>query len=138
MKDLYTAVVQVTSGRDGHAKSSDGNLSVPLGFPKELGGAGTATNPEQLFAAGYAACFASTLKAVASQQGHKPGAVKINAEATLAVSEFGSYHVTEVRLQISDLGLGEVAPEVVEASMKVCAYTNATRGNVAVTIDVLS
>lgn len=64
--------------------------------------------------------------------------MKIRSEATLAVSEFGSYHVTEVRLQISDLDLGEAAADVVEASKKVCAYTNATRGNVSVTIEVLS
>lgn len=138
MKNLYTAHVHVTSGRDGHARSSDGQLSVALGFPKELGGAGTAANPEQLFAAGYAACFASTLKAVAGQQQLKPGAVRIDAAATLGVSEVGSYHVTQVRLQIHELGLGEAAAAVVEAAKKVCAYTNATRGNVDVMIDVVS
>ncbi|HEX4871048.1 MAG TPA: Ohr family peroxiredoxin [Nevskiaceae bacterium] len=138
MKTLYTAQVVVSSGRDGQARSSDGVLALPLGFPRELGGSGSATNPEQLFAAGYAACFASTLKAVAVQQQLKPGPVRIEAEATLAVDEQGRYRIPQVRLRIHELGVGAASAALIEAAKQVCAYTNATRGQVEALIEVLS
>lgn len=138
MKNLYRSKVIVTGGRDGSAKSADGHLDFRLGFPKELGGAGDAVNPEQLFAAGFAACFISTLKAVAAKHGVKPGAIRIESEATLSVSDAGSYHITQVLMRVYDLAAGGAASAIVEDAKQVCAYSNATRGNVDVQIQVLS
>lgn len=129
MKSLYTAKVSVTSGRDGSAKSSDGRLDLRLGSPKELGGAGDSANPEQLFAAGYAACFASSIKAAANKLGVKLGPVSIEAEGTLSLRDDGSYIVSSVRLVVSASGLAEAAPAVIDEAKRICAYSNATRGN---------
>ncbi len=130
MKDLYTARVAVTGGRDGSAASDDGKLSVKLGFPKALGGSGESANPEQLFVAGFAACFASTLKAVANNKSLKIGDVAIDGEATLSLRDDGAYTISRVKLTVAVDGLGERGDEVIEAAKRVCAYSNATRGNV--------
>ncbi len=130
MKNLYTAHVNVTSGRDGSAVSSDGKLSVNLGFPKELGGDGAAVNPEQLFAAGYAACFASSIKAAATALKLRPGQVSVEGAATLSVRDDGSYLVSHVSLTVHAEGLGDAAFKVIEEAKRICAYSNATRGNV--------
>jgi Ohr subfamily peroxiredoxin len=130
MKDLYTAYVKVSGGRDGHALSRDGHLSVKLGFPKELGGAGDSANPEQLFVAGYAACFASTIKAVAGAKSIKPTALTIDGEGTLTVRDDGTYIVSHVKLTVHAEGLGEAGPAIIEEAKRFCAYSNATRGNV--------
>ena len=127
MKNLYTAHVHVTSGRDGSATSSDGRLDLRLGFPKELGGAGDAANPEQLFVAGYAACFASSVKAAAAQLGVSAGAISVDAAGTLSVRDDGAYLVSHVSLQVR--GLSERADEVIAEARRICAYSNATRGN---------
>ncbi len=129
MKSLYTAKVSVTSGRDGAAKSADGRLDVHLGFPKELGGAGDKANPEQLFVAGYAACFASSLKAAAAKAGTKLGAVAIDAEGTLSLRDDGSYLISSVRLVVRLTGLETPAEPLVAEAKRICAYSNATRGN---------
>lgn len=130
MKPLYTSHVTVQSGRDGSAKSSDGNLDIRLGWPKELGGAGDAANPEQLFVAGYAACFGSSVRAAAAAGKFTIGPVRLDAEATLAAHEDGSYHVSDVRLTVIADGLAANADQILTEARRICAYSNATRGNV--------
>ena len=127
MKNLYTAHVKVTGGRDGSAVSSDGHLSVKLGFPKELGGA---ANPEQLVVAGYAACFASTIKALAGARSVKPGPITIDAAGVLSVRDDGTYIVSHVTLTVHAPELGAAGPALIEDAKRFCAYSNATRGNV--------
>lgn len=134
MKDLYTAHVSITSGRDGSATSADGQLDVKLGFPKELGGDGGAANPEQLFVAGYAACFATSIKAAAGSLKTSVGSVQIDAQATLAVREDGSYLVSQVQLMVHAPRLGNAADAVIAEAKRICAYSNATRGNVTLTV----
>jgi Ohr subfamily peroxiredoxin len=130
MKNLYIAQVTVTSGRDGGAVSSDGKLQLDLGFPKELGGDGAAANPEQLFAAGYAACFASSIKAAAAALQLRLSQVSVDGAATLSVREDGSYLVSLVTLTVHTEGLGDSAPRVIHEAQRICAYSNATSGNV--------
>jgi lipoyl-dependent peroxiredoxin len=129
MKNLYTAQVTVTSGRDGAARSSDGHLDVRLGLPRELGGRGDAANPEQLFIAGYAACFASSVKAAAASLSVAVSQVRIDAQGTLAALDDGSYTVAHVRLAVQAEGLGDRAEAVLAEAKRICAYSNATRGN---------
>jgi osmotically inducible protein OsmC len=132
MKNLYTAQVAVRSGRDGGATSSDGHLDVRLGFPKALGGTGDAANPEQLFAAGFAACFASSVKAAARALAVPLGEVNVQAEATLSVRDDGSYIVSHVRLAVQAEGLTDRAEDVLAEAKRICAYSNATSGNTTV------
>lgn len=134
MKDLYTAHVQVTGGRDGLARSADGLLNQRLSFPKELGGAGDAANPEQLFVAGYAACFASTLRNLASGKSLSIGAVSIDAEGTLSVRDDGTYIVSKVLLNVHFDLKGEAAHALIEDAKRYCAYSNSTRGLVETTV----
>lgn len=128
MKDLYTARVSVTSGRDGNATSDDGMLSARLAFPKALGGSADGTNPEQLFVAGYAACFASSIRAVAHARQLAVGPLAIDGEGVLSVRDDGSYVVSRVVLSVR--GAGPNGPAVIDEAKRVCAYSNATRGNV--------
>lgn len=130
MKNLYTSHVQVASGRDGSARSDDGRLDVALAFPAALGGSGQGANPEQLFAAGYAACFASSLKGAAATLGHSLGVLSLAAEATLGVREDGAYAIPQVRLVVQGLGDHPAADAIVAEARRICAYSNATRGNV--------
>lgn len=134
MKNLYTAQVHVTSGRDGSARSSDGKLDLRLSFPKELGGNGEAANPEQLFIAGYAACFASSVKAAASKLNVALHALHVDGQSTLSVLEDGSYLISQVVLTVH--GLIERADEVLAEAKRICAYSNATRGNTVTTINL--
>jgi Ohr subfamily peroxiredoxin len=136
-KVLYRARATSTGGRDGRSVSSTGVLDVALTTPKELGGSGeTGTNPEQLFAAGYSACFIGALKFVGGQQ-------KISVPAdTSIVADVGIGQVPggfgiEVTLTISLPGVArEVAEKLVAAAHQVCPYSNATRGNIDVTLIV--
>lgn len=130
MKNLYTAHVHVTSGRDGKASSSDGRLSIALGWPKELGGDGQAANPEQLFAAGYAACFASSIKGAAAALKVPVAVVDVQASATLSLRDDGAYTVSGVELVVQAPSLGAQAAAVIEEAQRICAYSNATRGQV--------
>jgi Ohr subfamily peroxiredoxin len=136
-KVVYQAHAKVTGGRDGRATSSDGVLDVKLGVPKEMGGAGgEATNPEQLFAAGYSACFLGALKYVASQE-----KVKIPAEAqiegTVGIGPVPTGFAIEVQLDISLPGIERsVAEDLVKKAHVVCPYSNATRGNIDVTLNI--
>jgi len=137
MKNLYTARVHVTGGRDGGAKSSDGLLALKLGFPKELGGAGDAANPEQLFVAGYAACFASTVKSLAKARSIPMGSIEIEGEGTLSVREDGTYIVSSVHLAVRAPDLGEAGADLIQEAQRYCAYSNATRGNVTTTVQLV-
>jgi Ohr subfamily peroxiredoxin len=129
-KDLYTANVHVAGGREGRAVSDDKLLDVALAMPAALGGPGQATNPEQLFAAGFAGCFASSIKFSAIAMKLDPGTVEVDGTATLVANDDGSYGL-KVRLAARIPGLdGAARDAVVEAAKRVCAYTNATRGNV--------
>lgn len=126
----YTAVA-TANGRDGRAVTSDGRLDVSLAPPREMGGSGDGTNPEQLFAAGYAACFASALAAVARKNRQDVRDVSVTAEVGLggdAEKGFGLTVVLRVELP-DDLDNGR---DLVERAHQICPYSNATRGNVPV------
>ena len=133
-KRLYTAVATATSGREGRAKSDDGALDVALVPPKSLGGSGAAgTNPEQLFAAGYAACFGSAVSHVARAKKIQAGPVSITANVTLGAVGQGFGLAVELVASIPELPR-EQAEALVQAAHQVCPYSNATRGNIAVDI----
>ncbi|TKD44082.1 organic hydroperoxide resistance protein [Azotobacter chroococcum] len=134
---LYTATATATGGRDGRAVSSDGVLDVKLTTPRELGGqGGEATNPEQLFAAGYSACFIGALKFVASQsQRQIPADASITGK--VGIGQIPGGFGLEVELDIRLPGLERaVAEELVAAAHQVCPYSNATRGNIEVRLNV--
>lgn len=137
MNVLYTATATATGGRDGRAISSDNILDVKLSTPKELGGAGgDGTNPEQLFAAGYSACFIGALKFVASQSKRRiPADASITAQ--VGIGQIPGGFGLDVDLNISLPGLEQAdAQALVEAAHHVCPYSNATRGNVDVRLHV--
>lgn len=134
-KTLYTAEATVTGGRaEGHGETSDGALAVDLRLPSELGGPGGGTNPEQLFAVGYASCFESALSVVARRQ-------KVDADGATVVSRV-NLHPTEERGFKLSVSLDVTVPDVdddtaaglVETAHKVCPYSNATRGNIGVAL----
>jgi lipoyl-dependent peroxiredoxin len=133
-KPLYTATATATAGREGRAKSDDGVLDLALAVPKGLGGNGAAgTNPEQLFAAGYAACFGSAVGHVARAQKIQPGPVNITAKVSLG--QVGQAFGLQVELvaRIPELPR-EQAQALIEAAHQVCPYSNATRGNIVVDV----
>lgn len=133
MQILYKASVTSTGGRDGHARSSDGNLDVRLTTPKELGGAGgEATNPEQLFAAGYSACFIGALKFVGAQQKVRiPADTSVRAE--VGIGQIPDGFGLDIDLHISLPGLDRaIANDLVTQAHQVCPYSNATRDNLEV------
>lgn len=137
MKALYTATATATGGRDGRAVSSDNILDVKLATPKELGGAGgAATNPEQLFAAGYSACFIGALKFVAGQKkATLPADTSITADVGIGQIEGGFGLDIDLRISLPGLDQAE-AQSLVDAAHLVCPYSNATRGNVDVRLHV--
>jgi osmotically inducible protein OsmC len=134
-KDLYTAEAHVTGGRaDGHGRSSDGALEVDLRLPTEMGGQGGGTNPEQLFAVGYAACFEGALAAVARRQKLEVGDVGIDSKVTLMTGEDRGFKIAvELHVTLPSVE-GEDAVELVRAAHLVCPYSNATRGNIEVVL----
>jgi len=137
-KVLYTTKASSTGGRTGASKSEDGALSVNLSTPRELGGAGGAgTNPEQLFAAGYSACFIGAMKAVGAGMKLKvPDDVSVTAE--VAIGPIPNGFGIQVAMAISVPGFERAAAEeLVAAAHKVCPYSNATRGNIDVTLTVI-
>jgi lipoyl-dependent peroxiredoxin len=135
MKVLYTAEAQVTGGRDqGHGRTSDGALDVQLRSPSELGGEGGGTNPEQLFAVGYAACFEGAIKTVARREKVEADDVSIDAKVSLGPQEDKSFTIA-VALDVTLPALDdEQAAEIVRAAHHVCPYSNATRGNIDVAL----
>lgn len=135
MKILYEAVATSSGGRTGQARSSDGRLAVALDTVKELGGAGgPGTNPEQLFAAGYSACYHSALKFVAGQKKVKvPAESAVTAHVGIGPNEKGVGFALDVSLEVSLPGLDRAeAQALVEEAHRVCPYSNATRGNIDV------
>jgi lipoyl-dependent peroxiredoxin len=131
-KRLYTATATATAGRDGRAKSDDGNLDVALVPPRALGGNGApGTNPEQLFAAGYSACFGSALGHVARAQKITTGPVAITAHVTIGPVGQAFGLAVELIADIPELPR-EQAEALLQAAHKVCPYSNATRGNIVV------
>ena len=137
-KVLYRATATVTGGRDGRALSSDGVLDAKLATPRELGGAGgEGTNPEQLFAAGYSACFLSALKFVA---GREKIALPADAsiEGTVGIGPIATGFGIEAELRISLPGLArDQAESLVQKAHLVCPYSNATRNNIDVTLTIV-
>jgi len=132
-KVLYTANAVVSGGRDGHGRSTDGQLEVELRVPKEMGGAGGGTNPEELFAVGYAACFEGALGAVARRQKLEIGEVTINSSVGLLPTGDGGFQLTVALDVVKPTGVdAEAAAELVRAAHQVCPYSNATRGNIDV------
>ena len=140
-KTLYTAHATSTGGRTGTTESSDGTLKLPLVTPKELGGAGgEGTNPEQLFAAGYSACFIGAMKAVAARQKITlPADVSIKADVSIGpmTGKEGAFGVA-VSMAISVPGMAAAdAEKLVATAHQVCPYSNATRGNIDVSLTVV-
>jgi len=136
---LYRTSATATGGRDGEAATADGSFAVKLATPKELGGAGgTGNNPEQLFAAGYAACFIGAMKFVAAQGGAKvPDAAKVTATVGIGPRSEGGFGL-DIALEISLPGLPRAeADALVEKAHLVCPYSNATRNNVAVRLAIV-
>ena len=133
MKILYTAEATVQGGREGQARSSDGNLVVNLSVPKEMGGSGgQGTNPEQLFAAGYAACFQSALMRIARRQQVDASQSTIIAKVGIGPIGEGRFGL-EVELHVAIPGVDKATGEkLVELAHQVCPYSNATRGNIPV------
>jgi lipoyl-dependent peroxiredoxin len=136
---LYTATATAHGGRNGRIRSSDGVLDMPLAMPKELGGAGGAvTNPEQLFAAGYAACFESALRLVAGKAGKNVKDASITASASIGKTPDGGFGLA-VELKGKLPGLSqEEAQQLMHTAHTVCPYSKATSGNIEVKLSVES
>ncbi|WP_237569865.1 organic hydroperoxide resistance protein [Mycolicibacterium lacusdiani] len=137
MKTLYTAEALATGeGRDGHGRTSDGRLDLDLATPTELGGSGNGTNPEQLFAVGYAACFHSALRLVARQEKADVSDSAVGARVSLGQINGGGFGLA-VELEITLPNLDhDAAQALAEKAHQVCPYSNATRGNIEVTLTV--
>ncbi|MDT5081267.1 MAG: lipoyl-dependent peroxiredoxin [Mycobacterium sp.] len=138
MKTLYTAEALATGeGRDGHGRTSDGKLDLDLATPPELGGSGNGTNPEQLFAIGYAACFHSALRLVARAEQADVSDSAVGARVSLGQLDNGGFGLA-VELEISLPNLDhDSAQRLTEKAHQVCPYSNATRGNIDVTLTVV-
>lgn len=135
-KVLYTAEATVTGGRvNGHGVTSNGALDVQLRTPKEMGGEGDGTNPEQLFAVGYAACFESALGVVARREQVEVGDVSIDSRVSLLPTEERGFKLAvELDVTLPEVQDPEQAVGLVAAAHQVCPYSNATRGNIDVTL----
>jgi osmotically inducible protein OsmC len=138
MKTLYTAEALATGeGRDGHGRTSDGKLDLDLATPPELGGSGNGTNPEQLFAIGYAACFHSALRLVARAEKADVSDSAVGARVSLGQLDNGGFGLA-VELEISLPNLDhDSAQRLTEKAHQVCPYSNATRGNIDVALTVV-
>ena len=135
-RPLYTAKAHVTGGRaNGHGETSDAALAVDLRLPPELGGEGGGTNPEELFAVGFAACFESALGVVARRQKVELGEVAIDSSVMLLPTEERGFELS-VELDVTLPAVQEpaVAAELVQAAHRVCPYSNATRNNIEVAL----
>jgi Ohr subfamily peroxiredoxin len=135
-KVIYTAEARVTGGRaEGHGETSDGNLAVDLRLPRELGGQGDGTNPEELFAVGFAACFESALGVVARRRKLEAGDVMVDSRVMLLPTEERGFKLAvELDVSLPSVEAPEAAVDLVRAADKVCPYSNATRGNIDVTL----
>lgn len=135
-KVIYTAEAHVTGGRtEGHGESSDGALAVDLRLPPELGGEGGGTNPEELFAVGFASCFESALGAVARRRKAEVGDVEIDSKVMLLPGEDRTFELAvELDVNLPSVDDPDEAAELVKDAHEVCPYSNATRGNIGVTL----
>ncbi|SFU55203.1 peroxiredoxin, Ohr subfamily [Pustulibacterium marinum] len=139
MKTLYVTEVTSTGGRNGHVQSTDGVLDFEVKMPKELGGSGEGyTNPEQLFAAGYAACFGSALDLIISKSGIKLESEPVtNAKVGIGPNDKGGFQLSvTLAVSIPDLAKDKVL-KLVEKAHEICPYSNATRNNIDVQLEVL-
>jgi len=137
MKVLYTAEATATGGREGRVRSTDGAIDLDLAIPKELGGpGGVASNPEQLFAAGFAACFDNALRLVARRAKVALGQASVTARVGIGPNETRGFQLSvELHVRVPDVD-DDVAQQLVAAAHQVCPYSNAVRGNVDVQIVV--
>lgn len=137
MKAIYTAVATATGGRNGHIKSDNGVLDLQVRMPKKLGGANDDfTNPEQLFAGGYAACFDNALILIIKQAKATTGETSVTAQVSIGQIENGGFGLA-VELAVNIPGVSiEEAQQLVEKAHQVCPYSNATRGNIEVKLSV--
>jgi osmotically inducible protein OsmC len=135
-KGIYTAEAHVTGGRaEGHGRTSDAALDVDLRVPEQMGGPGGGTNPEQLFAVGYAACFESALGVAARRQKQEAGDVEIESKVTLVPTEDRAFKLAvELAVSLPSVADADVAVALVRAAHQVCPYSNATRGNIEVAL----
>ncbi len=138
MTPLYTAHAIAVAGRNGHAETSDGLIKLDLSMPKEMGGPGkpNATNPEQLFALGYAACFGSAVAFVAGQQKKQIGEVSVTSHVTIGKDDGGFRLAVTLEVSIGGVQAAETQA-LIEAAHQVCPYSKATRGNIDVTLKAL-
>ncbi|THA26593.1 organic hydroperoxide resistance protein [Streptomyces sp. RKND-216] len=132
----YTAVATARNGRDGRVASDDGKLDVVVNPPKELGGSGEGTNPEQLFAAGYSACFQSALGVVARQEKADITGSTVTAEVGMGKTPEGGFGLSVALRASIPLVDAATATQLLEKAHQVCPYSNATRGNIEVTLTV--
>ncbi|MGW6410033.1 organic hydroperoxide resistance protein [Streptomyces vinaceus] len=135
MDAQYTAVA-TANGREGRTVSSDGQIDLALAMPPALGGSGQGTNPEQLFAAGYAACFASALGLVGRQAKVDTGEVSVTAETSIGKDDTGFALAVTLRVELPESLAGETGELLVKQAHEVCPYSKATRGNIPVTLVV--
>jgi lipoyl-dependent peroxiredoxin len=135
-KVLYTAEAHVTGGRlAGHGRTSDGVLEVDLRIPSEMGGDGGGTNPEQLFAVGFASCFESAMSVVARREKREADDAEIESKVNLIPTEDRGFGLAvELDARLPSVSDPEEAKRIVAAAHKVCPYSNATRGNIDVTL----
>ncbi|KYQ73283.1 organic hydroperoxide resistance protein [Acinetobacter pragensis] len=137
-KAVYTAQAKATGGRDGRATSSDGSLDVQLAVPKVMGGTGNGTNPEQLFAAGYSACFLGAMKFVSNRDKiNMPKDAFIEGEVGIGPIPTGFGIEATLNIHLEGMDAGE-AKKLVDAAHIVCPYSNATRGNINVTLNPIT
>ncbi|MFE2098399.1 MULTISPECIES: organic hydroperoxide resistance protein [unclassified Streptomyces] len=130
---LYTAVATAENGRDGRVATDDGKLDVVVNPPKEMGGNGAGTNPEQLFAAGYSACFQGALGVVARQEGADVSGSTVTAKVGIGRNEDGFGIIVEISANIPNVE-ESAARELIEKAHQVCPYSKAIRGNITVTL----
>ncbi|WOT05690.1 organic hydroperoxide resistance protein [Shewanella youngdeokensis] len=135
MKAIYQTTANATAGRNGVAKTEDGLLNVNLGYPKEMGGAGTATNPEQLFAAGYAACFSNAILHVAREKKIAIKTAPVSATIGIGANSAGGFALSAALAIELDLPQ-EDAVALVNTAHQVCPYSNAVRNNIDVQLTV--
>jgi Ohr subfamily peroxiredoxin len=139
MKTIYSTTATVTGGRDGHGRSADGALDVTLAVPREMGGEGKpGTNPEQLFAVGYAACFQSAIRHVARRQNKAITDSSVTATVGLGPREAGGFQLAvDMEVRVAGISSEEAAELVRFVHAEICPYSNAVRGNVDVRIRVI-
>ncbi|MUK49459.1 organic hydroperoxide resistance protein [Aliivibrio fischeri] len=135
MTTLYTTKATALAGRNGQVKTDDNMLDLALSYPKEMGGTGEATNPEQLFAAGYSACFSNAILHVAREMKIKLTQAPVTAEVGIGTNSAGGFALTVVLAVVLDLE-DQQAQQLVKTSHQVCPYSNAVKGNIDVKLSV--